>query len=99
MAAILFYSPFNNRSRDTESLMLAFKAKGHLVISLSQAEGKFIHPFLSENGIRTHSILLAGANGFWYHLRHIVYLVWFCWRNKVDVVYSHLESANLVSSL
>ncbi len=99
MATILFYTPFNNRSRDTESLMLIFKAKGHEVISLSQAQGNFIHPFLAANGIKTQSFFLQGSKGLWYHFRHLLYFIWFCWMNKVNIVYSHLESANFVASI
>ncbi|NJM26390.1 MAG: hypothetical protein HC859_13810 [Bacteroidia bacterium] len=45
MKRILFYSPFNQRSRDTESLMIAFKQMGHRVLSLSQQEGHIINDF------------------------------------------------------
>jgi glycosyltransferase involved in cell wall biosynthesis len=99
VATILFYSPFNNRSRDTESLMLAFKDKGDQVISLSQAEGKYIHPFLRANGIETYSHVINRESDFIYHLRHIVYFILFCYRNKVNVVYAHLESACFVASI
>ncbi len=51
MATILFYSPFIHRSRDTESLMIAFRDQGHRVISLSQESGKDIHEFLEPLGI------------------------------------------------
>ena len=96
---ILFYSPFNNRSRDTESLMLSFKEMGHRVISLSQNNGDFIHPFLRKQGIDTFSFVLGEKKGSLYFLQHLIHLIWFCYRNRVDVIYSHLESANFVSSL
>ena len=100
MASILFYSPFNQRSRDTESLMIAFRGQGHKVISLSQQEGYVIHDFLKANGIQVHSHVLAGErNGWWYYLRHLIYFVRFCWKNNVDIVYSHLEPANFVASV
>lgn len=52
MAVILFYSPFNQRSRDTETLMIGFRTQGHQVISLSQQEGLVIHGFSSKPGRR-----------------------------------------------
>lgn len=79
--------------------MIAFREQGHRVISLSQAEGKFIHPFLSENGVDSFSYVLQGNKGLLYFFRHFIYLIRFCSKNKVDIIYSHLESANFVSSL
>jgi glycosyltransferase involved in cell wall biosynthesis len=79
--------------------MIAFKEQGHHVISLSQAEGKFIHPFLREQGIDTFSFSLQGNKGPLFFFRHIIYLVLFCYRKRVDIIYSHLESANFTSSL
>jgi glycosyltransferase involved in cell wall biosynthesis len=79
--------------------MIAFRKQGHRVISLSQAEGKFIHPFLSANGVDTFSYVLQGNKGLLYFFRHFLYLIPFCSRNEVDIIYSHLESANFVLSL
>jgi glycosyltransferase involved in cell wall biosynthesis len=96
---ILFYSPFNNRSRDTESLMFAFRNQGHKVISLSQAEGIHIHPYLSSQGIETLTHLVENKTGLWYYIRHIFFLVNICRQRKIDIIYSHLESANFVSAI
>lgn len=100
MATILFYSPFNQRSRDTETLMIAFKKEGHSVISLSQQEGYIIHPLLQQFGIETYSYILPGKrSGFWYFIRHIFFLIKFCYQHNVEIVYSHLEPANFVASI
>jgi glycosyltransferase involved in cell wall biosynthesis len=100
MSTILFYSPFNQRSRDTESLMIAFREQGHRVISLSQQEGFVINDFLRSRDIEAFSYVLHGQrSGWWYYLRHLVYFIYFCWRHNVDIVYSHLEPANFVASV
>ena len=100
MARILFYSPFNQRSRDTESLMLAFHRQGHTVTSLTQQEGFQINSFLTENGVTAISHIVSGQRGGWrYFLRHLFFFVRFCNKNKIDVVYSHLEPANFVASV
>jgi len=100
MAVILFYSPFNQRSRDTETLMIGFRQQGHQVISLSQQEGFVIHDLLRTHGVETYSYVLPGPrSGWWYYLRHRVYFIRFCWRHQVQVVYSHLEPANFVASI
>lgn len=78
--------------------MLAFKKQGHEVISLSQAPGKFIHPYLSNRGIETVSYVL-NSTGLFYYLRNLIFFVKFCRKRKVNIVYSHLESANVVASV
>jgi glycosyltransferase involved in cell wall biosynthesis len=99
MANILFYSPFNQRSRDTESLMIAFNQQGHQVFSLSQQEGREIHPFLKSHGIKTYSFLAPSNISWLRHLRHIFFFITFCRTHKIDIVYSHLESANFIASI
>src|SRR5438128_9342331 len=84
MARILFYTPFNQRSRDTESLMIAFKRKGHDVISLSVAQGLEIHPFLKGFGIETYSYLVSNGPQWLMHLKHIVHLIQFASRHHVQ---------------
>jgi glycosyltransferase involved in cell wall biosynthesis len=78
--------------------MIAFQNQGHKVISLSQAKGTFIHPYLSAKGIETTSYVLNPAQSF-YYLKHIFFLIGFCRRKKIDIIYSHLESANFVASV
>jgi glycosyltransferase involved in cell wall biosynthesis len=99
MSVILFYSPFNQRSRDTESLMIAFRVQGHRVISLSQQDGRGIHAFLESKGVETYSFKPKNSNPWIRHCRHLVFLILFCWRNKVTVVYSHLEPANFIAAI
>jgi glycosyltransferase involved in cell wall biosynthesis len=100
MSVILFYSPFNQRSRDTETLMIGFQRQGHQVISLSQQEGFIIHDLLRAHKVETYSHVLPGPrNGWWYYLRHLVYFIRFCRRHHVEIVYSHLEPANFVASV
>jgi glycosyltransferase involved in cell wall biosynthesis len=96
---ILFYSPFDLRSRDTESLMLAFKKQGHTVTSLTQGTGDVIHAYLRDKGIKTYSNFLPGKHNAWYYVRQIIFLIKFCKRHRIAVVYSHLESANFVASI
>lgn len=96
---ILFYSPFDLRSRDTESLMLAFKKQGHEVSSLTQGTGESIHAYLQAKGIKTYSNFLSGKQNAWYYLRQIIFLIRFCSQHRIEVVYSHLESANFVAAV
>lgn len=94
---ILFYIPFTHRSRDTESLMLAFKEQGHDVISLNQIKDSLIHKFLAEKGIETHEYPIERKSNLIFYLRHTIHFIWFCWKHKIDVVYSHLEPTSFVA--
>ena len=95
---ILFYTPFDQRSRDVESVMLALVRQRDRVLSLSQSSGAGIHPYVNARGVETFSYQPSGSKGGLLHFaKHVAYLVRFCKREKVDVVYSHLESANFVA--
>jgi glycosyltransferase involved in cell wall biosynthesis len=96
---ILLYSPFDQRSRDTESLMIAFQRQGHTVLSLSQSTGAGIHPVLEMHGIKTFSYIIRSRSAFLYYLKHTLFLIRFCRRHTVDIIYAHLESANFVAIL
>lgn len=79
--------------------MLAFKARGHRVLSLTQLEGRDINPFLRAHGIEAYSYLVSGKPNLFYYLRHLLYFIRFCWRNRVSIVFSHLDTANFVASI
>lgn len=100
MARILFYGPFNQRSRDTESLMIAFRQAGHQVLLLTQQEGHLINDIVASRGVASYSKVFSGPrSGAWYFFRHILYFIFFCWKHRIEIVYSHLEPANFVASV
>ena len=96
---ILFYTPFVERSRDTETLVFAFKNQGHKVYFITQAKEGAIVDFLKEKSIPTFSFFVRAPGKYLKVVLHIIKLVLFCRGNKIDIVYSHLESANLVAAL
>jgi glycosyltransferase involved in cell wall biosynthesis len=96
---ILFYSSFAHRSRDTESVMIALRKKGHRVISLSQESGMDIHEFLNTFDVETCTHVLPGKRNTLFFLRQLIFFVKFCRKHHVDKVFSHLEQANYVASL
>ncbi len=98
MSVILFYTPFDQRSRDTESLMIAFRRQGHRVISLSQASGAQIHDYLQQHDIETYTHIIDGS-GWLYYFRHAAFLTSFIKKHNVQIVYSHLEPANVAASI
>ena len=79
--------------------MIAFHGQNNRVLSLSQAEGFYIHDFLASKGIETYSHVIRSGNSVWYYLRHILHFISFCRKNKIEIVYSHLEPANFVAAI
>jgi glycosyltransferase involved in cell wall biosynthesis len=96
---ILFYTTTNARSRDTESLMFRFKQMGHQVYFITQAEGRHIKEVLDANGIHVFSEPVKGTNRKLVLLKQCLFLISFCWKYKIDVVFSHLEPANFIAVL
>lgn len=93
---ILFYSSFNSRARDAESLMIAFKKQGHYVVSLSQAEGKDINNILIASGIEALSYKVSTKKKIWFTFKHLAYLIRLCKNKNVDIIYCHLEPASFI---
>ncbi|MBS1486271.1 MAG: glycosyltransferase [Bacteroidetes bacterium] len=91
---ILFYTPFNDRSRDTESLMQAFVNQGHSVYLLTQAEHGHYHEACAKIGVYA-SAHVVKSNPLFFFLNHTFFLIRFCKKNKIQVVYAHLETAAL----
>ena len=99
MLNILFYTPFNSRSRDTESLMQAFVQQGNKVFLLSQtAEGPY-HEQCKKLGVVVSAYPIHKGFAPVYFLRHTLYLIRFCRKNKIRLVYAHLENAGLPAVL
>lgn len=96
---ILFYTPFNLRSRDTESLMEAFIKQGHKVAVLTQANEGVYQENCRKIGANVYTHVLVKKNSFIYFIKHTLYLIKFCKKNKIDVLYAHLETAGLPAVL
>ena len=93
---ILFYTPFFERSRDTETLMIAFREQGHKVYFITQQKEGIIFSILKEKNISVFS-LYTKAPLYLKIIIHVIKLIRFCYKYKIDIVYSHLEPANLVA--
>ncbi|HQQ93904.1 MAG TPA: glycosyltransferase family 4 protein [Bacteroidia bacterium] len=99
MLNILFYTPFNSRSRDTESLMQAFVQQGHRVFLLTQTPRGDYHASCESFGVTTQTHVLPKFSSFAYFIKHSWYLIRFCREHKIQVVYAHLENAALPAVL
>lgn len=92
---ILFYTPFNERSRDTESLMQAFVNQGHSVLLLTQAPRGIYHQYSEKLGVKTFTKVIPKNNSIVYFIRHAIFLAVFCKKNKISVLYAHTENSAL----
>lgn len=97
MKRILFYYPSNKRTISIESVILKFRDQGHTVTLLTQSQKAELHQELEFNGIETETCFREKKNALLYYVKHIVFLVKYCKKNKVDIVYSHLQQANIIS--
>jgi L-malate glycosyltransferase len=94
---ILFYTPFNSRSRDTESVMEKFVQEGYNVYLLTQAERGIYHKVCDSLGVKTKSSYVRFTNYFLKNFIYLIKLIVFCKRNKINLIYAHLESAGLIA--
>ncbi len=94
---ILFYYPSNKRTISIESVIIEFRNQGHTVVLLTQSPKEDLHKELENNNIATYTYVIKKSNAILYYVKHLLYLVKFCKKNKIDIVYSHLQQANIIS--
>jgi len=94
---ILFYTPVNFRCRDIESLARKFKEDGHRVILLSLGESGELHRTFSDLGMENYSLKQDARYGAFRVVKAIRQLITFCIKNKIAILFSHLEPTNFVS--
>lgn len=97
MKNILFYYPSNKRTISIESVIIGFKNQGHNVILLTQSKESELHDELKKNNIPTYTHYVEKKNALIYYLKHLLFLVEFCKKHNIDIVYSHLQQANIIS--
>jgi len=96
---ILFYYPDKERAVSLSSLMIAFKQQGHNVFLLTQSAEGDLHSDVQKFGVKTFCHVIKKQFSLLFYFRHMTYLVSFARKNKIDVVYSHIQRANIISCL
>lgn len=99
MLNILFYTSFNSRSRDTESLVQAFVNQGHKVYVLTQTKKGAYHESCESLGAQTFAYSINKNNSLVYFFKHSLFLLRFCKQHNIQLVYAHLENAGLPAVL
>lgn len=97
MKRILFYYPSNTRTNALETLMISLKEKGYEVVFLSLCAKGVLHEQLIELGIKSFSSNINSNNRLIYYLKQFFFLNKFCKENHIDVVFSHLQQANIIA--
>ncbi len=95
---LLLYPP-NKRSVAIETLCKAVHEAGHELIFLTLTEKGPIHTALESTGIKTFTYPVSKTSGWKYarFWRQSRYLLKFCRRHNIDMVWSHLQEANIIA--
>lgn len=95
---ILIYYQNPYRSIFFESIGQTFRQRGYTVYFLTKCDRGILHEKMEEFGVITAAYNPRAPRllRFFYHW---VYLIRYCRRNKISVVYSHLQLANLIALL
>jgi len=79
--------------------MIKFKELGHTVYYLSQCYGEEIQLLLAAKGIHVYNTPTPKKNKAWNVLVQVMFLSNFCRKHHIQLVFSHLEPANFISSI
>lgn len=96
---ILFFYPSNQPSNVLESQMIYFKQQGHVVHLLTIAQRGLLHQKIEDHEITANSLNISIQNRFRFYYSCIRNLVKYIKENKIEILYSHLQQANLISML
>lgn len=93
---VLIYYQNSSRTVFLESLAQSLVEKGHTVFFLTTSPEGILHEKMRDIGV-TASAHAEKENLFPRFFRLLWYLLRYCRKNKIDVVLSHLQFANLVA--
>lgn len=94
---VLIYYPPNGRSVAIETIAFGLKQAGCDVIVLTTSERGAFHDALQQRGITSYTKTFKNSFSPLYYLRHIFFLVSFCRKHKVQTLWSHLQTCNIVA--
>ncbi len=93
---LLIFYPSNKRSVVLETICQLYSTNGINISVLTISEKGDFHTELDKMNIRNFSMNRnhKGISGL---IKNIFYLTRFCNRNKIDIIHSHLQDANIIS--
>lgn len=92
---ILFNFPSNKRAVSIESLAEAFVNNGHNVFFYSEEPKGLLHEFIEKFGVINHFNVLEKKSASLFYLKHAFALAKYIRENKIDLVFSHTQVANI----
>jgi glycosyltransferase involved in cell wall biosynthesis len=96
---VLVYYPSNARSVAIETMMLALHRRGIEIELLTTCDAGALHDYLALQGIPAYAHPLPRRPSFAYYVRQGLHLARFTRTRRTDVVFSHLQQANIVAVL
>lgn len=94
---VLLYYPPNKRSVAIETLCKAVVDAGHYLTILTLTEKGSFHEAMEKQGISTYSHVLERRPTWKYFLQHGRHLAKFCKEHRIDIIWSHLQEANIIA--
>ncbi|MBL4708916.1 MAG: glycosyltransferase [Flavobacteriales bacterium] len=97
MKRILFYYPSNKRSVQIETTFSEIKNLGHEIILLTTCEKGRLHQELENQGIKTFTHVSKTSFSPFYYLNQTFYLITFCRKHNIKLVFSNLQHTNFIA--
>jgi len=94
---LLIYYPSNKRSIAMESMVRGLNDIGIDIKFLTIAEKGSIHTTLNQFNIKTFSSPNKIKLGVIRYLINLIHLIFFSYRNKIQVIHSHLQDSNIIA--
>lgn len=94
---ILFFTPYNQSTPYIESLIIRFSRDGNSIFLVTLEAKGHLHKILSNHVDQSVGLDIQNNRGLIYLFIKILKIRRFCRKNKVDIVHSHYQEANLIS--
>jgi len=94
---ILFYQPYNQAAIYIESIAEQLAIRGNKIFFLTHEEYGVSHQNMEKWGTKTFSSKIIRRAGIIYYFKRILYVAFFCRKNKINIVYSHYQESNIIA--
>ena len=96
MKRILFYYPSNKRSVQIETTLVELRKAGQQVLLLTTCTKGLLHQQLEKQQIFTYTHISKFTFPPLYYLNQFFYLIRFCRKHKIELVFSNLQHSNFI---
>lgn len=96
---ILIYYPNSKRTISIESVMEYFIQKKHKVFLLTHDAEDELQEAMKKIGIKTFEYTIPKKSSFKFYIKHVLYFLKFIKKHNIDIIYSHIQTANLITSI